>query len=140
MDRPQAYLGERRARPTAWGAVSTWTPCDCRLVPRRANEGYTAERPARARLVSQAYHRHPGRTAPHAPCASTRSLPMPAEQEHLSTAVRRRGFPVSDMPGFRQHTVGSSHEAVSHTAGCCQGDSACLKSFELLWSEMGRPS
>jgi hypothetical protein len=87
MDRPQAYLGESRARPTARGAVSTWTPCDERLAPRRANEGYTAERPTRARLVSQAYHRHPGRTAPHAPCASTRSLPMPAEPTNCATRL-----------------------------------------------------
>ncbi|HEX9134592.1 MAG TPA: hypothetical protein VF844_20065 [Ktedonobacteraceae bacterium] len=43
--------------------------------------------PLRARLVSQAYHSHPGRTAPHAPSASTHSLRMPAEQVPLLTSV-----------------------------------------------------
>jgi hypothetical protein len=65
MDRLPAYTGESRACPTAWGAVSTWTRCGERLAPRRASEGYTAEPSTHARLVCQAYHRHPGRTAPH---------------------------------------------------------------------------
>ncbi len=103
MDRSDPYIGESRACPIAWGAVSTWTRCDERLLPRRANEGYTAEPPARARLVSQAYHRHPCRTAPHAPNASTHSLRMPAEQEHLPSSVRRGGFPASSVPGSRKH-------------------------------------
>src|SRR5205085_4694376 len=42
--------------------VSTWTCCGERLAPRRATEGYTAEAPACARLVCQAYHSCPGRT------------------------------------------------------------------------------
>src|SRR6266566_8679136 len=42
--------------------VSTWTLCGGRLAPRRANERYTSEPPTLARLVCQAYHRHPGRT------------------------------------------------------------------------------
>ncbi len=36
--------------------------CGGRLAPRRANERYTAEPSALARLVCQAYHRCPGRT------------------------------------------------------------------------------
>ena len=88
MDRLYADKGESRVCPTAWGAVSTWTRCGERLAPRRANEGYTAEPSAHARLVCQAYHRHPGRTAPHAPCASTRSLRMPAERG-LPSALRK---------------------------------------------------
>src|SRR5438094_10066949 len=42
--------------------VSTWTCCGGRLAPRRANEGYTAEPAACARLVCQAYHSCPGST------------------------------------------------------------------------------
>ncbi|HET8851778.1 MAG TPA: hypothetical protein VFN02_04570, partial [Ktedonobacteraceae bacterium] len=39
-----------------------------------------AEPAACARLVCQAYHRRPGRTACRLPNASTRSLQMPTEQ------------------------------------------------------------
>ena len=60
--------------------VSTWTLCGGRLVPRRANERYTAEPTGYARLGCQAYHRHPGRTRLSPPAASTRSLQMPAGQ------------------------------------------------------------
>jgi hypothetical protein len=64
----------------AQGGVSTWTLCGGRLVPRRANERYTAEPTRYARLGCQAYHRHPGRTRLAPPPASTRSLLMPTEQ------------------------------------------------------------
>jgi len=60
--------------------VSTWTLCGGRLAPRRANERYTSEPAMLARLVCQAYHRHPGRTRLSPPPASTRSLLMPTEQ------------------------------------------------------------
>jgi hypothetical protein len=120
MARPHASIDGCRARPTARGVVSTWTPCDERLVPRRANEGYTAELPARARLVCQAYHRRPGRTTPRAPRASTRSLQMPAEQEHLPTSVRRRGVPVNDVPGSSKRARADKQEVVPHATGCCQ--------------------
>src|SRR6266704_1954940 len=84
MDSSHTSISKSRACPTARTAVSTWTRCDGRLLPRRANEGYTAELAAFARLVCQAYHRRPGRTAVRAPCASTPSLQMPAEQEVVS--------------------------------------------------------
>src|SRR5712692_7214799 len=48
--------------PTVRQVVSTWTRCGGRLAPRRANERYTAEPTTLARLVCQAYHRHPGCT------------------------------------------------------------------------------
>src|SRR6266700_3266735 len=84
MDSSHTSISKSRACPTARTAVTTWTRCDGRLLPRRANEGYTAELAAFARLVCQAYHRRPARTAVRAPCASTRSLQMPAEQEVVS--------------------------------------------------------
>ncbi len=120
MAKPHASIDGCRARPTARGVVSTWTPCDERLLPRRANEGYTAELPARARLVCQAYHRRPGRTTPRAPRASTRSLQMPAEQEHLPTSVRPRGVPVNDVPGYSKRDRADKQEVVPHATGCCQ--------------------
>src|SRR5438105_4605392 len=66
--------------------VSTWTLCGGRLAPRRAHERYTAEPAACARLVCQAYHRHPGRTPCRLPNASTRSLEMPTERGHSTPA------------------------------------------------------
>ena len=60
--------------------VSTWTLYGGRLAPRRANERYTSEPATLARLICQAYHRHPGRTRLSPPPASTRSLLMPTEQ------------------------------------------------------------
>ena len=56
------YAPDRRIHPTLRRVVSTWTRCGGRLVPRRANERYTAEPATLARLGCQAYHRHPGRT------------------------------------------------------------------------------
>jgi hypothetical protein len=70
---------DRCTHPTLRQVVSTWTLSGGRLAPRRANEGYTAEPTTLARLVCQAYHRHPGRTTCRPP-ASTRSLQMPTEQ------------------------------------------------------------
>src|SRR6266581_8845511 len=52
---------DRCSHPTLRQVVSTWTLCGGRLAPRRANESYTAEPSALARLVCQAYHRRPGR-------------------------------------------------------------------------------
>ena len=81
MDRLHACIGGSRACPTARRAVSTWTRCDGRLAPRRANEGYTAE-PRRA-LVSSAKPTTAIQVVrPAAPTASTRSLRMPTEQGH----------------------------------------------------------
>src|SRR2546421_11196501 len=57
--------------PTLQQVVSTWTCCGGRLAPRRANEGYTAEPSALARLVCQAYHRCPGRTLYRPPCLNS---------------------------------------------------------------------
>jgi hypothetical protein len=71
----------RSVRPSTLGqVVSTWTLCGGRLAPRRANERYTSEPAVCARLVCQAYHRHPGCTRLSPPHASTRSLLMPTEQ------------------------------------------------------------
>src|SRR5450759_4759671 len=71
---------------------TTWTLCGGRLAPRRANERYTAEPPACARLVSPAYHRRPGSTTCRPPNASTRSLLMPTEQG-LSTPGHSASIP-----------------------------------------------
>src|SRR5260370_4657083 len=57
-----SHTAVRCGYPTLRQIVSTWTRCGGRLAPRRANEGYTAEPAALARLVCQAYHRRPGRT------------------------------------------------------------------------------
>src|SRR5260221_10213637 len=57
-----SHTAVRCSSPTLRQIVSTWTRCGGRLAPRRANEGYTAEPSALARLVCQAYHRRPGRT------------------------------------------------------------------------------
>src|SRR5258708_14517561 len=57
-----SHTAVRCGSPTLRQVVSTWTRCGGRLAPRRANEGYTAEPAALARLVCQAYHRRPGRT------------------------------------------------------------------------------
>ena len=70
--------------------VSTWTLCGGRLLPRRANERYTSEPPTLARLVCQAYHRHPGRTRLSPPPASTRSLLMPTEQGRSTPSPLQR--------------------------------------------------
>src|SRR6266581_6881600 len=128
MDRLHANKGESKAYPTARGAISTWTRCGERLLPRRANEGYTAEPSAYARLVCQAYHRHPGRMAPHAPCASTRSLRMPAEPDHLPIAVRERGLPVSSVASSSTQVPVDEHETVCHAARRSQGVSLTLAS------------
>ena len=69
--------------PALRRAISTWTLCGGRLAPRRANEGYTAEPAALARLVCQAYHRRPGRTRlspprprlAHSRCQQSRAAP-----------------------------------------------------------------
>src|SRR6266699_2377485 len=121
MDRLHANKGESRAYPTAREAISTWTRCGERLLPRRANEGYTAEPSAHARLVCQAYHRHPGRMAPHAPCASTRSLRMPAEPDHLLIAYRERGFPKSSVACSSTQVPVDEHETACHAARRSQG-------------------
>src|SRR6266700_3188428 len=60
-----------RCTPTLRQVVSTWTLCGGRLAPRRANERYTAEPAVCARLVCQAYHRHPGRTTCRPPCLNS---------------------------------------------------------------------
>src|SRR5947209_1823889 len=113
MDRSHTSISKSSACPTAHSAVSTWTHCDGRLLPRRANEGYTAELPTLARLVCQAYHRRPGCMALRAPCASTRSLQMPAEQKHLPTFVRWRGFPDIGTPGSSKRECAGEQEVVS---------------------------
>src|SRR5258708_24045459 len=51
-----SHTAVRCGSPTLRQLVSTWTRCGGRLAPRRANEGYTAEPSALARLVCQAYH------------------------------------------------------------------------------------
>ena len=56
------HASDRCIHSTLRRVVSTWTHCGGRLAPRRANERYTAEPSALARLVCQAYHRHPGST------------------------------------------------------------------------------
>jgi hypothetical protein len=74
------------SHPTLRLVVSTWTRCGGRLAPRRANEGYTAEPAALARLVCQAYHRRPGRTPcrppkprlAHSGCQQSRAAPPQA--------------------------------------------------------------
>ncbi len=121
MDRLHANKGESRAYPTAREAISTWTRCGERLLPRRANEGYTAEPSAHARLVCQAYHRHSGRMAPHAPCASTRSLRMPAEPDHLLIAYRERGLPKSSVACSSTQVPVDEHETACHAARRSQG-------------------
>src|SRR5260221_1597497 len=55
-----SHTAVRCGYPTLRQIVSTWTRCGGRLAPRRANEGYTAEPAALARLVCQAYHRRKG--------------------------------------------------------------------------------
>src|SRR2546421_1153255 len=72
--------------PTLQQVVSTWTACGGRLAPRRANEGYTAEPSALARLVCQAYHRCPGRT----PCR-----PLMPQLAHSGGPQRRASPPVT---------------------------------------------
>src|SRR5258708_23231128 len=57
-----SHTAVRCGSPTLRQVVSTWTRCGGRLAPRRANEGYTAEPSALARLVCQAYHTRPSRT------------------------------------------------------------------------------
>src|SRR5438067_7775899 len=69
--------------PTLRQVVSTWTCCGGRLAPRRANEGYTAEPSALARLVCQAYHSYPGRT----PCRPLHGL------DSLTLHAHRAGPP-----------------------------------------------
>src|SRR5712692_1378839 len=62
LSRLFSHTADRCGHPTLRQVVSTWTRCGGRLAPRRANEGYTAEKSALARLVCQAYHRCPGST------------------------------------------------------------------------------
>src|SRR5258708_15834636 len=56
-----SHTAVRCGSPTLRQLVSTWTRCGGRLAPRRANEGYTAEPSALARLVCQASHSSPDR-------------------------------------------------------------------------------
>ena len=77
-----SHTAVRCGSPTLRQIVSTWTRCGGRLAPRRANEGYTAEPSALARLVCQAYHSVSRSYALPPPNASTRSLRMPTEQGH----------------------------------------------------------
>jgi len=93
MDRLHASIGGSRACPTARRAVSTWTRCDGRLAPRRANEGYTAELPAFARLVCQAYHRRPGRTARRAPVPQLAHSGCPQSRSTSPLLSDREVFP-----------------------------------------------
>jgi len=113
-------------RPTTLRqAVSTWTSCGGRLAPRRANEGYTAEPPALARLVCQAYHRRPGRTACRPPNASTRSLWMPAE-EGLPSSIH-------EIPHNRQKQTFLSRFRQERSVENLKRD---IPSFLTLWSLM----
>jgi len=57
-----SHIAVRCGSPTLRQVVCTWTCCGGWLAPRRANEGYTAEPPAPARLLCQAYHSCPGST------------------------------------------------------------------------------
>ena len=78
-----SHTAVRCGSPTLRQGVSTWTCCGGRLAPRRAHEGYTAEAPACARLVCQAYHSCPGRTRlspplprlAHSGCPQSRATP-----------------------------------------------------------------
>jgi hypothetical protein len=80
----------RCTSPTLRKARLHLDACGERLAPRRANEGYTAEPPAPARLGGLAYHRRPGSTTHRtSPDASTRSLRMPTEQGHSSPPPMR---------------------------------------------------
>ena len=98
LSRLFCHAADRCSHPTLRQIVSTWTLCGLRLAPRRANEGYTAEPSALARLVCTAYHRHQGRTACRTPNASTRSLRMPAEQGR-STPDHSRSLRPLRKPG-----------------------------------------
>jgi hypothetical protein len=71
LSRLFGHTADRCGHPTLRQVVSTWTRCGKRLAPRRANEGYTAEPSALARLVCQAYHRRPGRTTCRPPCLNS---------------------------------------------------------------------
>jgi len=71
------------SHPTLRQVASTWTLCGGRLLPRRANERYTAEPAACARPGCQAYHRRPGRATcrpprprlAHSRCPQSRAAP-----------------------------------------------------------------
>ena len=85
---------DRCDHPTLRQAISTWTCRGVRLAPRRANEGYTAEPAACARLVCQAYHSCPGRTTcrpqmprlAHSRCPQSRtSLPSTTKTPRFRT-------------------------------------------------------
>src|SRR5271165_390372 len=80
--------------PTLRQIVSTWTLCGGRLSPRRANERYTSEPATLARLVCQAYHRHPGRTICRPRCLNSltpdahRAGPLHLRPQRFATASR----------------------------------------------------
>ena len=91
---------ESRACPAAQAAVSTWTRCGERHVPRRANEGYTAELPTHAHLVSKPTTGKKARTGARAPvprlthsaCPQSRSTSPPlAPTAHSGSIARQTG-------------------------------------------------
>jgi len=110
-----ATRANQRCAPTCERCVSTWTSCGGRLAPRRANERYTAEPSARARLVCQAYHRRPGRTRlspplprlAHSRCPQSRASPPQVRRGWLLTNasdLRARVRSPQRRVGLRQLT------------------------------------
>ncbi|SRR6266849_6975142 len=83
LSRLFSHTADRCGHPTLRQVVSTWTRCGGRLAPRRANEGYTAEPSALARLVCQAYHS----------VSRSYDLPPPLPQLAHSGCPQRRASP-----------------------------------------------
>jgi len=104
-----SHTAVRCGSPTLRQIVSTWTRCGGRLAPRRANEGYTAEPSALARLVCQAYHSVSRSYALPPPNASTRSLRMPAEQALPPLTPTSRRWPVAAVQRQDKLTHNADH-------------------------------
>ncbi len=109
----------RCCSPPLRQVVSTWTRCGTRLAPRRAHERYTAEHPACARLVGQAYHRYPGRT--------TCRPPMP-QLAHSRCLQNRPPFRAGAVPGTHASLAPSNadHRAPAYRLAPC-------RPFLLFW-------
>src|SRR6266849_6428696 len=109
LSRLFSHTADRCGHPTLRQVVSTWTRCGGRLAPRRANEGYTAEPSALARLVCQAYHSVSRSYALPPPNASTRSLRMPAEQALPPLTPTSRRWPVAAVQRQDKLTHNADH-------------------------------
>jgi hypothetical protein len=80
--------------------ISTWTSCGLRLVPRRANDGYTAE--LLGALVSDTQPTTGVQVVrPAAPHASTRSLWMPAGRASPSSSMTTSYPPAASIAAPR---------------------------------------